>query len=152
KILLVRLRLIGDVVFTTPAVHAVRRRFPESTIIYLVEPVAAAVVRHNPHLSEVLVIPHTRGLTRIADDIRMARRLRAMRFDVAIDFHGGPRSAWLTWTTRAPVRVGYDVAGRTWMYTHVVHRPRVLRGRHSVENQWELLNAWDSTFGLRPDP
>ena len=152
RILLVRLRLIGDVVFTTPAVHAVRRRFPDATIVYLVEPVAAAVVSSNPHINEVIVIPHTRGLTRVRDDFRMARRLRAMRFDVAVDFHGGPRSAWFTWATRAPVRVGYDVAGRTWMYTHVVHRPRVLLGRHSVANQWELLHAWDPTFGLHPNP
>jgi len=151
NILLVRLRLIGDVVFTTPAVHAVRRRFPDARIVYLVEPVAAAVVASNPHINEVIVVPHTRGLSRLRDDLRMARRLRAMRFDVAIDFHGGPRSAWFAWATRAPVRVGYDVAGRTWMYTHVVHRPRVLRGRHSVENQWELLNAWDPAFGLHPN-
>lgn len=152
KILLVRLRLIGDVVFTTPAVHAVRRRFPGATIVYLVEPVAAPVVAGNPHIDDVLVIRHTRGLTRLGDDLRLARRLHTMRFDVAVDFHGGPRSAWFTWATRAPVRVGYDVAGRTWMYTHVVHRPRVLRGRHSVENQWELLNAWDPAFGLHPNP
>lgn len=144
--------MIGDVVFTTPAVHAVRRRFPDSTIVYLVEPVAAAVVANNPHINEVIVVPHTRGLTRLRDDLRMARRLRAMRFDVAVDFHGGPRSAWFTWATRAPVRVGYDVAGRTWMYTRIVHRPRVLRGRHSVENQWELLHAWDPAFGLHPNP
>ncbi len=60
---------------------------------------------------------------------------------MAIDLHGGPRSAWLTWASRAPVRVGYDVPGRRWMYTKVVHRPRELRPRHSVENQWDLLAA-----------
>ena len=62
---------------------------------------------------------------------------------LAIDLHGGPRSALADLGTRAPVRVGYDVPGRTWMYTHVAHRPRVLRPRHSVENQWDLLAAVD---------
>ena len=71
------------------------------------------------------------------------RAAYAAAFDIAIDLHGGPRSAWLTWATRAPLRVGYDVPGRAWMYTRVVHRPRGLRGRHSVENQWELLAAVD---------
>ena len=37
--------------------------------------------------------------------------------------------------------IGYVVAGRSWMYTRVVSRPRQLRARHSVENQWDLLAA-----------
>ena len=58
KILLVRLRLIGDVVFTTPMLRALKRRFPEARIAYLVEPAALPVVRTNPHLAEVIVAPH----------------------------------------------------------------------------------------------
>jgi ADP-heptose:LPS heptosyltransferase len=51
----------------------------------------------------------------------------------------------------APVRVGYDVPGRRWMYTRVVHRPRVLRARHSVENQWDLLAAVDAALSAPAD-
>ena len=39
------------------------------------------------------------------------------------------------------MRVGYEIAGRGWMYTTRVARPRELRRRHSVENQWDLLAA-----------
>jgi ADP-heptose:LPS heptosyltransferase len=63
-----------------------------------------------------------------------------------IDFHGGPRSAWLARATGAKRRVGYDIQGRAWMYTDVVHRPRGLHPRHSVENQWDLLAALDPAF------
>jgi len=152
KILLVRLRLIGDVVFTTPIIRALRGRFPSAHLTYLVESTAAPVVAGNPHLDEVLVLTHSRGWQRIKDDLRMGRRLRSGHFDMAIDLHGGPRSAWMTWATRAPVRVGYDVAGRAWMYTRVVHRPRMLQPRHSVENQWDLLAAVDQKFAAPPDP
>jgi len=151
NILLVRLRLIGDVVFTTPVIRAIRRRYPAARLVYLVEEGAAPVVQENPHLDDVMVISHTRGWRRVADDVRLARRLRRERFDLAIDLHGGPRSAWLTWTTRAPRRVGYDVAGRSWMYTHVVHRPRALGRRHSVENQWDLLGVVDAALAEPPD-
>ena len=119
---------------------------------YLVEPPAAPVVANNPHLSDVLIAPHRRGLGRIADDIGLAHKLRRARFDLAIDLHGGPRSAWLTWASRATVRVGYDVPGRQWMYTSVVHRPRTLGARHSVESQWDLLAAVDRSFPESPDP
>jgi lipopolysaccharide heptosyltransferase II len=139
KILLIRLREIGDVVFTTPAVHALRRQFPSAHVTYIVEPTAEPVVRHNPDIDELLVAPRTRGLAGLRADVRLGRGLRAQRFDLAIDFHGGPRASLLTWLSGAPRRIGYEVAGRSWMYTDRVARPRELRRRHSVENQWDLL-------------
>lgn len=151
-ILLLRLRLIGDVVFTTPAIRALARRFPDARLTYVVETGAYPVVAGNPHLAEVISIPHVRGWRRLRDDVKIARRLRRARIDVAIDFHGGPRSAWLAWASGAPVRVGYDVQGRTWMYTTAVHRPRELRARHSVENQWDLLAAVDPALAGPADP
>jgi ADP-heptose:LPS heptosyltransferase len=139
NILLVRLRLIGDVVFTTPAIRAIRRHYPGARLTYIVEEEAAAVVRHNPHLDAVIVAcsPHAPG--RLRADIALIRRLRRERYDLAIDFHGGPRSSMLTWLSGAPARVGYEVAGRSWMYTTRVPRPRALRPRHSVVSQWDLL-------------
>jgi ADP-heptose:LPS heptosyltransferase len=70
---------------------------------------------------------------------------------VAFDLHGGPRSSFLTWATRAPVRVGYDVPGRAWLYTHRAYRAPGLHPRHSVENQWDLLAAFDPAFAGAAD-
>jgi lipopolysaccharide heptosyltransferase II len=139
KILLVRLRLIGDVVFTTPVIRALRRQYPGAHLTYVVEPLAEPVVRGNPHLDEILVVPLRPGLARIRDDIAWARRLRRERFDMAIDLHGGPRSGWLTWASGAAMRIGYTTRGRTWMYTHAVPRPADLGPTHSVLKQWDLL-------------
>lgn len=150
-ILIVRLRLVGDVVFTTPAIAALRRHFPRARLVYVVENAAAPVVAGNPNLDDVVIAPHRRGVGRLADDFSLARRLRAERFDLALDMHGGPRSAFLTWASGARIRIGYDVPGRAWMYTKVVHRPRELRARHSVENQWDLLRAVDPAFDSGPD-
>ena len=152
NILLIRLRLIGDVVFTTPLFPALKRAFPGSRVAYLVERESAAVVKGNPHLDEVIVVSRTRGVRRLLGDVRLARRLRAARFDVVVDLHGGPRSAWLAYATGARQRIGYDIQGRTWMYTKTVHRPRELRPRHSVSNQWDLLHAIDGWPGGGGDP
>ncbi len=76
RILLVRLRLIGDVVFTTPLLarsggttrrsHHLRRRAR-----------GRADRRGNPHLNEIIIVPDRRGMARLADDMALARRLRA---------------------------------------------------------------------------
>ena len=66
RVLLIRLRLIGDVVLSTPLIRALRRTFPDATLSYLVERDAAAVVAGNPHLDDVIVVERSRGLARIA--------------------------------------------------------------------------------------
>lgn len=146
RILVVRLRQIGDVVFTTPAVTALRRHFPDANLTYLVEPAAAPVLAGNGCIDELIVAPRRRGMAGVRAEYALIRQLRQRRFDVVLDFHGGPRASLLTWLSAAPSRIGYDVIGRSWMYTRVVARPRTLRGRHSVENQWDLLTA----LGLGP--
>lgn len=115
------------------------------------EPQAAPVVIGNPHLDDVIVTPLLRGLARLREDAAVARRLRRARFDAVIDFHGGPRSSLLAYASRAPRRIGYTIAGRGWMYTTRVPRPRGHRARHSVENQWDLAAALLPDIG-RPAP
>jgi ADP-heptose:LPS heptosyltransferase len=97
------------------------------------------VLRGNPHLSSLVVTPRRRGLSRAVDDLTTLRNLRRARFDVALDLHGGPRAAWLTWGSGAPMRIGYAIPGRRWMYTHLVPRSADLAPRHSVTNQCDLL-------------
>ena len=152
KILLVRPRLIGDVLLTTPVIRAMRRRYPDAELVYMVEAHAAPVVTSNPHLSETIVIRHRRGLWRLLEDLRLAIKLRARRFDVAVDMHGGSRSGWLTFATGARMRVGYDVSGRSWMYTHRVARPVGYVPRHSVFSMWDLAAVVDRSFADPPTP
>ena len=134
------MRLVGDVVFTTPEIRALRRHFPEARLDYLVEAGAAPVVRHNPHLDSVIEVARPRGLSRLVYDLSLARRLRRERYDIALDFHGGPRSAWLVRATGAPRRIGYAIPGRGGFYTdRVPWHSSLVPPRHSVLNQWELL-------------
>ena len=61
RILLIRLRLIGDVVFTTPLLGALKRAFPAAHLTYVVERAAAPVVAAHPHLDELIVIDKSRA-------------------------------------------------------------------------------------------
>jgi len=141
RILLIRLREIGDVVFTTPAIRGLRQRFPDAYIAYMVEPAAAPIVARNPHLNRVIIARARRGLAGFVDDLALVTRLRADRYDLVVDFHSGPRSSLIAWLSGATARIGYDVPGRGWMYTTRVARPRGIRPRHAVANQWDLIEA-----------
>ncbi|MCY3771635.1 MAG: glycosyltransferase family 9 protein [Gemmatimonadetes bacterium] len=127
RILLSRLRFIGDVVLTTPVIRALKRQYPEAGLYYLAEAGPAAVLAHNPHLEEVIVLPDEllparSVLTRCREQARFLRSLRQRRFDLAIDLFGNPRSALLTLATGARYRVGYDVRGRGRAYNVKIRR------------------------------
>ena len=95
----------------------------------------------------MVVVDRPRGWARVAYDFKLARTLRKQQFDVVIDFHGGPRSAWLAFATGAPRRIGYDLPGRSLIYTDRLPWTRSLvPPRHSVRNQWDLLRP----LGIEP--
>ena len=75
-------------------------------------------------------MPAARGLSRLRDGPGGSRwQLWRQRFDVAIDLHGGPRSAWLTWASRAPTRIGYAIKGRQLDVHHGGGRGRPISRR-----------------------
>jgi len=96
RIILIRLRMIGDVLLTTPAVHALRRHFPKAQIVYLTGKFAKDVLLNNPDIDEILV--YGPGIFR--------KILEHKVYDLAINFDGGPESEILCFLSRAKYRVG----------------------------------------------
>lgn len=132
RILISRLRFIGDVVLTTPVIKALKRHYGEAELYYLAEEGPAAVLARNPYLEEVIALPDElmpgrSVLTRCRKQLHFLRDLRKRRFDLVIDLFGNPRSALLTLATGARYRVGYDVRGRGAAYNVKIRRSASLR-------------------------
>lgn len=132
RILISRLRFIGDVVLTTPVIRALKRHYGKADLYYLAEAGPAAVLAGNPHLEEVIVLPNEllpgrSLLTRCGEQLGFLRALRKRRFDLVIDLFGNPRSALLTLATGARYRVGYDVRGRGAVYNVKIRRSASLQ-------------------------
>lgn len=113
RILLSRIRFMGDVILTTPLIRQLREAFPHAHLAYLVEETYAPLLEHNPHLDEILPLSLSgKGMQQIG----LIRTLRSRRFDLAIDLFGNPRTALLTWLSGARWRVGGDFRGRGKLY------------------------------------
>ncbi len=113
KILPLKLRQTGDVVFTTPAIRALCPRFPDAHLSYIIEAAAAALVTDNPCIDEVIVAPKPGGAEGFLAELALIERVRAGRYDLVIDFHGGRRASLLTWLSSVPTRIGSQVLGRS---------------------------------------
>jgi len=144
KILIIKLRAIGDVVLSTIVIPNLRQAFPAAQIDFLTESMAAEVVRGNPDLNQIIRLDRQsiQGLpfrTRISEHLKFIRRLHTEKYDLVFDFFGNPRSALLTWFTRAKIRVGYNWRGRQLAYNCVV--PSRAASVHEAEFHLDALKA-----------
>jgi heptosyltransferase-1 len=130
RILLVRTSAIGDIVFASPFLAALRQRYPEAHIAWLVEPGMAGLLEADPCVDEVILWPKTewRRLWQAGQYRTLAARVRAFsrmlkdgRFDTAIDLQSLLKSGWLTWLSGAPQRIGLGSReGSQYLMTRVV--------------------------------
>ena len=115
---------VGDVVMATPAIRALRRRFPGARITVLTRQTGADVLEHNPHIDRTIVADK-KGVGPETDNTgELARLLRAGSFDLAVLLPNSFRVALLAWRAQAERRVGYAVQWRSMLLTDRVSPPR----------------------------
>ncbi len=137
---------IGDVVLATPALRALRSKFPNARISLLGKQHAEELLRHSDLVDEVIVfdVPWTAKQSKYspsrydADAIHaLLGALRSREFDLTVDARMDLRSNYLTWLTRAPRRVGYDFGGGSFLLTDAV--PADPDRHHRVDDWIALL-------------
>jgi ADP-heptose:LPS heptosyltransferase len=150
RILLIRLKSIGDIIFTLPAVHVIRENFPGAKITFMVSREHAALIEGFRDVDETIAID--RAVLRSGNPLRVVpeffgllRRLRAENFSLAVDFQGNGETAWLARVTSAPERWGILEGGRRrWACTLGANRNYKT---HHVEQNLSLLRQ----CGLRSE-
>jgi len=105
----------------TPTIRALRKRFPESFISFLTEIESEPILRFNPYLNERIILDRKK-YGNFFYLLKTIRKLRKENFDLAIDFFGNPRSAYLTFLSGARHRLGYDLRYRGLLYNLLIPR------------------------------
>lgn len=124
NILLIRLKSMGDVLFTLPAVHLLREAFPRARITFLVSVENAPLLEGFRDVDETIVLDRARlrggNPVRIgAEMLGLLRRVRPGKFSLVVDFQGYGETAWLARLSRARERWAcVHKTLRRWAYTH----------------------------------
>lgn len=138
NILFIRLRLLGDIVFTIPALEIYKQHFPENKIYYVVEDKFREVAELIPGIQQVVSIPRKMGIKQLR---QFRAQMKALAINTVVDFHSGPKSALLTRISGAKTRIGYKTPNRNWAYNYL--SPRKFKDTafptHSTFNQAKLL-------------
>lgn len=138
RVLVVRLRSIGDTVLATPSLHALRRFLPDARLDILLEDWVAPVLDGFRDVDNIITVDRKSARIRA----RVARELRATHYDVVYNLHGGTTATFLTRATGSRHRVGYADYRYSRLHNHTAPNPIELWGRtnlHSVEGQLGLL-------------
>lgn len=137
RVLLVRLRSIGDTVLMTPCLHALKEWRPGVEIDVVTEALAAPVLEDHPLVDQLVIAGHS-----AASRLALLARLRTKRFDLAVNLHGGTTAMMLTALSGARHTVGYRGQRGSWLLNLRAPGPDVILGVkrvHSVEQQLALL-------------
>ncbi|MBI5574970.1 MAG: glycosyltransferase family 9 protein [Deltaproteobacteria bacterium] len=121
NILVIQLGDIGDVVLTTPSLRALKETLPEAKVSALVRRGFGSLLEEDPNLHEVIEVAKSRGkLAEIGgENFRLIRRLRRVKYDLAIDLRTGDRGTILAFLTGAPVKVTRYDPGRPFWHNRI---------------------------------
>ncbi len=153
KILVIKLRHIGDVLLTVPVFRALRENFPDAHIYALVNSGTEEVLTGNSLINDVIVfdrcIKKINPLQRYLRELSFLRTIRAKGFDMAIDLTSGDRAAIISFVSGARYRLAYDPGkdgflGKRYLYTHLAKKDG---SQHMVLQNLDVTGQ----FGIKTD-
>lgn len=148
RVLVVKLRSIGDTVLCTPSLIALRRFLPDAQIDILLEDWVAPVLEGFKGVDNVLTV--SKGA---ASRLKIAWGLRRTKYDVAFNLHGGTTATFFTWASGAKHRVGFEHYRYPFLYSHLLSSSSDFWGQektHSAEQQLALLGFMGVPVEDRP--
>lgn len=133
KILIIKLRGIGDVVLSTIVIDNLRKEFPQAQIDYLVEKPSQPGLVGVREINKVLVFERNDFWKKVA----ILLQIRKNRYDLVFDFFTNPSTALVTFLSGAKYRVGYPYRGRKYAYN--MFGPEERGKYHSAQLHLETL-------------
>jgi heptosyltransferase III len=143
RILVIKLRHLGDVLLSTPVFAALKERFTTAEIYACINPGTGEMLEGNPHVKGTISppAPGPEGvIRRWKKELQFALEIRRKRFDLVLDLTTSDRSALLSRLSGARTRLGYrslkGFVGRSRCYTTNV---QPARNEHIVRKHLRIL-------------
>ena len=140
KILVVKLCCIGDVVFITPMLRALKTAYPEARLYYLAVPWVKDIVDQIKYVDEVILyetpLSELSPLSKGMETLDLLTKLRALHIDVMITGHRNKLFGMLGKMAGIPMRIGFTNQGNS-LLTHPI---RFDPQQYEMERYLELLS------------
>lgn len=152
RLLVLDLGFLGDTVHLMPALHAIRRAWPEAALDVMAEEKAKRILEVVPGLNAILGYPRFPHGPKWYEDFGRVQQLRTRGYDAVINLNGSDRSSILTWACGVAWRLGRvpPKPSAFWRhcFTHTVQVPH--GGRPVFEQRWACLGEAGIPVGEGP--
>lgn len=144
RILIVNVNWIGDVIFSTPFIKAVREAHPDSYVACLLHPRCVDILKDNPRIDEIIVYDEEGSHRSLLGKLKLIINLKKKKFDTTFILHRSFTKALITFLAGIKERIGYPTKHRSVFLTKVVEisdEEILLRGTHKVEYFLNIARA-----------
>jgi len=132
---------------TTPAIRAIRKRFPNSHVSLLAKPWVVPVFENSEHIDRLLIYDDKGRHKGIFGKFRLARDLKKYNFDAAILLQNAFEAALVTFLARIPLRIGYNTDVRQLLLTHAVSCTNEIKKKHQTDYYLNIIRG----LGMKED-
>lgn len=147
KILVIQQKMIGDVLTSSILFEALRNKYPEAELHYLIYPHTEQVIENNPYIDRIITYnPEEDGKPR--KFLNFLKLIRIEKYGVVIDIYSKLGSAFMGKASGAPIRISYHKWYTAKFYSQTFklnNSPQTYAGL-AVENRMKLLQALDKSF------
>jgi lipopolysaccharide heptosyltransferase II len=144
KILIITPNWLGDILFTTPSIRAIRKSNPGAFIGVMAHPRCRPLLEFNRDIDELILFDERSCHKGLLARIFFILALRKSRFDMVVSFHRSMSRMLIAYLAGIPRRVGYYTRKRSWLLTDYAKEKNIMA--HRVEYFLDLLK----TIGIDP--
>jgi len=146
KILVIKLRHLGDVLLTTPVFYNLKNISKDLKVDAFIYDDSKDILKNNPYINEVLTydrsIKKLGFFKRLRRELKILKNIKKRKYDLVINLTEGDRGAIAAYFSKAKYRVGLDPEKKGFfkkekIYTHIVKNPKTKR--HIVERNLDAL-------------
>ncbi len=159
KILIIRLSALGDAIHTLPLANALRKRYPNIQIDWIVEDKAEEFILNNPLLNNVYVLERKKWKKMnfynvLKEFFLIIKKIRSEKYDIVIDTQQLLKSSIIMELSRGKRKIALD-GGRefSWLFANEIiktNRKQFDINYHVVKRNLEIAQYLDCN-DIKPD-
>jgi len=140
KILVIQQKMIGDVLTSSILLEALRNKYPDAQLHYLINTHTFAVVNHNPFIDKVVFFTKEMETSK-ATFYTFLNQIKAENYDTVIDVYGKLSSNLISYFTKAKTKISLQKLYSSFLYTHTFKDSKIAKTNAglAIENRMQLL-------------
>jgi len=153
KILVIQMQMIGDVLTSSILFEALRKKYPNAELHYLIYKHTIPVVENNPFIDKLIIFDPDKNKS-LRGLIPIITHVKGQKYDILIDVYSKINTALISHFSGIPVKIGYEKWYTRFAYTKTYNRLSTAKTEAglAIEKRMQLLQEIDSTFPVQIRP